>query len=102
MKIDEGNSSTVLRLKLWKIPFSPGSVVKMTKISDRMHEKCKCDLIICEIKLFLKMGKKHLGARGTVIRPLLFLILIGDIDRNVANSFLASFADDTRLLRKVS
>ena len=30
------------------------------------------------------------------------IILIGDIDRNVANSFLASFADNTRLLRKVS
>ena len=36
-----------------------------------------------------------------LIGPLLFLILIGDIDRNIAHSFLTSFADDTRLLREV-
>ena len=39
--------------------------------------------------------------QGSVIGPLLFLILIGDIDENVAHSFIASFADDTRLLREV-
>ena len=39
--------------------------------------------------------------QGSVIGPLLFLILIGDIDQNVAHSFLTSFADDTRLLREV-
>ena len=38
---------------------------------------------------------------GSVIGPLLFLILIGDIDSKVAHSFIASFADDTRLLREV-
>ena len=36
--------------------------------------------------------------QGSVIGPLLFLILIGDIDQNVAHAFLSSFADDTRLL----
>ena len=39
--------------------------------------------------------------QGSVIGPLLFLVLIGDIDKNVAHSFLSSFADDTRLLREV-
>ena len=39
--------------------------------------------------------------QGSVIGPLLFLILIGDIDQNVAHSFLTSFADDTRLLLEV-
>ena len=39
--------------------------------------------------------------QGSVLGPLLFLILIGDIDRNVANSFLSSFADDTRIGRHV-
>ena len=39
--------------------------------------------------------------QGSVIGPLLFLILIGDIDSKVAHSFIASFADDTRLLREV-
>ena len=39
--------------------------------------------------------------QGSVIGPLLFLILIGDIDQNVATSFLTSFADDTRLMREI-
>ena len=39
--------------------------------------------------------------QGSVIGPLLFLILIGDIDKNVAHAFIASFADDTRLLCEV-
>ena len=33
--------------------------------------------------------------QGSVIGPLLFLVLIGDIDANVATSFVSSFADDT-------
>ena len=35
--------------------------------------------------------------QGSVLGPLIFLILIGDIDENVANSFISSFADDTRV-----
>jgi hypothetical protein len=34
--------------------------------------------------------------QGSVIGPLLFLILIGDIDAELAHAFLSSFADDTR------
>ena len=34
--------------------------------------------------------------------PLIFLVLIGDIDRNVASSFLSSFADDTRVGKGVT
>ena len=40
--------------------------------------------------------------QGSVLGPLLFLILIGDIDKNIAESFISSFADDTRLSRSVS
>lgn len=40
--------------------------------------------------------------QGSVIGPLLFLILIGDIDKDIFNSFLSSFADDTRIGRAVS
>ena len=40
--------------------------------------------------------------QGSVIGPLLFLILIGDIDEKVAHSFIASFADDTRMLKEVN
>ena len=35
--------------------------------------------------------------QGSVIGPLLFLVLIGDIDKDVSNAFLSSFADDTRI-----
>ena len=39
--------------------------------------------------------------QGSVLGPLLFLILIGDIDQNIASSFVSSFADDTRIGRQV-
>ena len=35
--------------------------------------------------------------QGSVLGPLLFIILLGDIDENILGSFLSSFADDTRL-----
>ena len=40
--------------------------------------------------------------QGSVLGPLLFLILIGDIDRGVAQAFLSSFADDTRIGSHIS
>ena len=40
--------------------------------------------------------------QGSVIGPLLFLILIGDIDKEVAHAFLSSFADDTRIGKGIS
>ena len=40
--------------------------------------------------------------QGSVIGPLLFLILIGDIDKEVAHAFLSSFADDTRIGKQIS
>ena len=39
--------------------------------------------------------------QGSVLGPLIFLILIGDIDEEVVASFLSSFADDTRIGREV-
>ena len=35
--------------------------------------------------------------QGSVLGPILFLILMGDIDKNVVSAFLSSFADDTRV-----
>ena len=35
--------------------------------------------------------------QGSVLGPLIFLVLIGDIDRNVSHAFLSRFADDTRI-----
>ena len=41
----------------------------------------------------VKSGVPH----GSVLGPLLFLVLIGDIDRKVAQAYVSSFADDTRV-----
>ena len=35
--------------------------------------------------------------QGSVLGPLLFLIMIGDIDESMLTSFLSSFTDDTRV-----
>ena len=40
--------------------------------------------------------------QGTVLGPLLFLILMSDIDIGVLNAKVVSFADDTRLYSKIS
>ena len=39
--------------------------------------------------------------QGSVIGPLLFLVLISDIDAELGTSFLSSFADDTRVSRGI-
>ena len=39
--------------------------------------------------------------QGSVLGPLLFLVLIEDIDGEVATSLLSSFADDTRIGRQI-
>ena len=39
--------------------------------------------------------------QGSVLGPLIFLILIGDIDDDVIESFVKSFADDTRATKSV-
>ena len=39
--------------------------------------------------------------QGSVLGPLIFLILIGDIDKEVKHSFVKSFADDTRATKLV-
>ena len=40
--------------------------------------------------------------QGSVLGPLFFLVLIGDIDREVAISFVSRFADDTRAVNGIS
>ena len=39
--------------------------------------------------------------QGSVLGPLIFLILIGDIDEKVEHSSVRSFADDTRVIKDV-
>lgn len=40
--------------------------------------------------------------QGSVLGPLIFLVLIGDIDLNIVSSFMSSFADDTRVGHGIS
>ena len=49
-----------------------------------------------------QMDVKSGVPQGSVLGPLLFLILIGDIDQEIARSFLSSFADDTRIGCQIS
>ena len=39
--------------------------------------------------------------QGSVLGPLIFIILIGDINKDVNEAFLSSFADDTRIGRQI-
>ena len=39
--------------------------------------------------------------QGSVLGPLLFLVHISDIDKNVEHSHITSFADDTRVRKKI-
>ena len=58
--------------------------------------KCRCWPFVS----FVKSQPKPVTSgvpQGSVLGPLLFLVLIGDIDKTVASSFLSSFADDTRV-----
>ena len=40
--------------------------------------------------------------QGSVLGPLLFLVMISDIDEKIKHSILSSFADDTRLMKAIS
>ena len=40
--------------------------------------------------------------QGSVIGPLLFLVLISDIDQEIVSAFLSSFADDTRIAKGIT
>ena len=39
--------------------------------------------------------------QGTVLVPLLFLIMINDMDENISGSLIGMFADDTRLTKVI-
>ena len=39
--------------------------------------------------------------QGSVLGPLVFLVMIGDIDNTTQNVLLSSFADDSRLMKQI-
>ena len=39
--------------------------------------------------------------QGTVLGPLLFLIMLADINKDISESYLISFADDTRIYTNI-
>ena len=40
--------------------------------------------------------------QGSVLGPLLFLVMISDINEKIKHSILSSFADNTRLMKAIS
>ena len=40
--------------------------------------------------------------QGSVLGPLLFLVLIGDFDKEITSTFVSSFADDTRVAKGIN
>jgi hypothetical protein len=40
--------------------------------------------------------------QGSVLGPLLFLVLISDIDQGIVSAFISSFADDTRAAKGIT
>ena len=40
--------------------------------------------------------------QGTVLEPLLFLIMVNDINKDISESIISIFADDTRLMKVIN
>ena len=60
------------------------------------HQSVRVEGYLSE-KVWVKSGVPQ----GSVLGPLLFLIMMYDINKNIIDSTLSSFADDTRLWRKI-
>ena len=60
-------------------------------LTDRTH------IVILQRGVSLDSPVLSCVPQGTVLGPLLFIIIMGDINRGVSSSSIVSFADDTRL-----
>ena len=54
-----------------------------------------------DFKIFGNLCPLQYQYQGTVLAAILFVIMISDIDKNVKLCILRSFADDTRVSKKV-
>ena len=76
-----------------------------------------CGKLLCWIKSFLTGRSQRVSVntrlsknadvisgvpQGSVLGPLLFLVMIQDIDEEIYHAVLSSFADDTRLMKELS
>ena len=56
-----------------------------------------------KLSSFIRLGMGVIGcSQGSVLGPLLFVILMTDIDTNTQNANLGSFADDTRIWQSLN
>ena len=57
---------------------------------------CMCQRVHVEVT-----SSSFRSPQGSVLGPLVFLIMISDIDENLLNLLASSFADDTRMLKRI-
>ena len=77
-------------------------------ISGKVYEFIECfltnrhQLVIVDGQKSNAVAVRSGVPQGSVLGPLIFLILIGDIDADVLHSIVRSFADDTRISKGIS
>ena len=83
------------------------SKIRTLGITGRLADWIHCFLVHRTQKVIVNSAKSSSQEvmsgvpQGSFWCPLIFLILIGDIDKNIVSAFLSSFADDTRIGQEV-
>ena len=68
----------------------------------KAFDKVDFQVILKKNKTTWNVDVKSGVPQESILDPLLFLVLMGDIDHTVASAFLSSFADDTRVLKGIA
>ena len=81
--------------------------IRILGITGRLADWIHCFLVHRKQQVIVNSAKSSSQEvmsgvpQGSVLGPLIFLILIGDIDKDIVSFFLSSFADDTRIGQEV-